>query len=120
MARITRRTYDKMVKVSAAMKTKPGQIIGYRVSDEPADKSEHFCTCKKCGQAVDKRDLGQVFHHELPNHQPLPESPFRPRRHNASEVGARKSMVWPTADDSVGGVSTLARLLPINPPAAIP
>lgn len=84
MARITRRKYEEMIK-AAAMKIKPGQIIGYRVGCEPTDEFEHFYTCKKCGQAVDKRDLGQVFHHELPNHQPISESPFRPRRHNTHQ-----------------------------------
>lgn len=81
MARITTRKYDKMVK-AAALKIKHGQIIGYRMGGEHAGESEHFYTCKKCGQAVDKRDLGQVFHHEAPNHQPLAESPFNDLRHN--------------------------------------
>lgn len=60
MARITRRKYHRLVK-AAARKIKPGQIIGYRVGGESADDSEHFYPCKECGQAVDKRDLGQVF-----------------------------------------------------------
>ena len=79
MARITRHKYDEMVR-AAARKIKPGRIIGYRMGSEPASESEHFYTCKKCGQAVDKRDLGQVFHHEVPNHQPLPDSPFKAPR----------------------------------------
>ena len=75
MPRITRRRYDAMVR-AAARKIRPGQIIGYRLGGEPASDSEHFYACKKCGQAVDKRDLGQAFHHEVPNHQPLPGCPF--------------------------------------------
>jgi len=35
---------------------------------------EHFYICADCGQAVDMRDLGQVFHHEEPGHSPLPLS----------------------------------------------
>ena len=53
---------------------KPGQIIGYRVSGEPKDERDHFYACKACGQMVDMRDLGQVFHHEKKRHRPLPES----------------------------------------------
>lgn len=32
------------------------------------NEHEHFYTCAACGQAVDKRDLGQVFHHEERGH----------------------------------------------------
>lgn len=42
-----------------------------RISGEPADESEHFYICKVCGQAVDKRRLGDVFHHEGAGHAPL-------------------------------------------------
>lgn len=47
-------------------------IRGERVGGEPAKESEHFYRCPACGQAVDMRDLGQVFHHEEPGHKPLP------------------------------------------------
>jgi hypothetical protein len=67
---------------AAARKTNPGQIIGYRLGGEPVNESEHFYTCKKCGQAVDKRDLGQVFHHKVPNHQPFMGSPFNAPWHD--------------------------------------
>ena len=33
---------------------------------------DNFYTCEHCGQAVDKRSLGQVFHHEGFDHKPLP------------------------------------------------
>lgn len=34
---------------------------------------DHFFVCSKCGQAVDRRRLGDVMYHELqPNHGPLP------------------------------------------------
>jgi hypothetical protein len=36
------------------------------------DEAEHFYTCKACGQAVDKRRLGDVFHHEEAGHEPIP------------------------------------------------
>lgn len=43
-----------------------------RVGGDPANEVEHFYICLACGQAVDKRDLGEVFHHEMPGHEPLP------------------------------------------------
>ena len=39
---------------------------------EPSDEREHFYVCKACGQAVDMRRLGDVFHHEEPDHKPIP------------------------------------------------
>jgi hypothetical protein len=53
------------------MKVQPGEIIGTRVGGEPANETDHFFKCKACGQAVDMRDLGQVFHHEEDDHKPL-------------------------------------------------
>ena len=50
------------------LNTKPSQ----RVGPPPADEREHFYTCEGCGQAVDMRKLGDVFHHEEPEHEPLP------------------------------------------------
>lgn len=44
------------------------RIIGNRVGGEPHDESEHFIVCAACGQAIDCRDLGEVFRHEEPNH----------------------------------------------------
>ena len=43
-----------------------------RMAGEPEDESVHFYVCKACGQAVDKRNLGDVFHHEEKGHAPLP------------------------------------------------
>lgn len=51
----------------------PRHIIGRRATGEPGDPLEHFYICKSCGQPVDMRDLGAVFHHEEPDHDPLPE-----------------------------------------------
>ena len=42
------------------------------MAGEPEDESVHFYVCKACGQAVDKRNLGDVFYHEEPGHEPLP------------------------------------------------
>ena len=50
---------------------RPEQIIGRRLGEEPKDACEHFYVYKQCGQAVDKRDAGQVIHHEKPDHHPL-------------------------------------------------
>lgn len=50
-------------------------IRGTPVDDNgnPIDipEGEHFYKCSACGQAVDKCDLGQVFHHEERGHEPL-------------------------------------------------
>lgn len=56
-----------------------GPLIGQRVKlvdgeyvrDEPEDEAEHFYVCAACDQAVDRRDLGQVIHHETPGHKPI-------------------------------------------------
>jgi hypothetical protein len=47
-------------------------VRGKQIGGEPADESEHFYVCKACGQAVDKRDLFAVLHHEAEGHKPLP------------------------------------------------
>ena len=39
----------------------------------PEDESVHFYNCEACGQAVDKRKLGDVIHHEEAGHEPIPE-----------------------------------------------
>lgn len=39
--------------------------------DEPVDEAPHFHTCSHCQQAVDRRDLAQVLHHEQVEHQPM-------------------------------------------------
>ena len=50
------------------------KIIGVRIDpktgnpDPPEDERENFYICAACGQAVDKRDLGQVLHHEDEGH----------------------------------------------------
>ena len=46
-------------------------IIGRIVGPEPEDEADHFYLCPTCGQAVDMRDLGQVFHHEEQGHEPV-------------------------------------------------
>lgn len=42
---------------------------GERVGDTPANEAEHFFICADCGQAVDMRDLGEVFRHEEQGHR---------------------------------------------------
>lgn len=46
-------------------------IVGIREGGNPANEEDNFYVCLKCGQAVDMRDLGQVFHHEEPDHKPI-------------------------------------------------
>jgi hypothetical protein len=36
-----------------------------------ANEADHFIVCDACGQAIDCRNLGDVFHHEVEGHQPL-------------------------------------------------
>lgn len=46
---------------------------GVLISGRPiTSEADHFYVCEQCKQAVDMRDLGQVFHHEAPGHQPIP------------------------------------------------
>ena len=44
---------------------------GVRVGPQPENEADHYFNCKRCGQAVDMRDLGQVLHHEQLEHEPL-------------------------------------------------
>jgi hypothetical protein len=44
-------------------------IVGRRVGKQPENETDHFYICPQCGQAVDMRELWQVFHHEDPDHQ---------------------------------------------------
>src|SRR4051812_7663909 len=47
-----------------------GRIVG----DEPGEESEHSYSCSECGQAVDRRSLYQVLHHEEVDHEPMSEA----------------------------------------------
>lgn len=63
-----------MVLGSIPMESAPNRcmgIVGQPSSGEPADEREHFYICNVCGQAVDYRQLGQVFHHEQRDHERL-------------------------------------------------
>ena len=46
-------------------------IIGHRVGGDPEGERDNFYVCAACGQAVDMRDLGQVFHHEEAGHDQI-------------------------------------------------
>lgn len=46
-------------------------IKGVRQGGEPDNEADHFYTCACCGQAVDKRNFNEVFHHEILNHKPM-------------------------------------------------
>lgn len=46
-------------------------IIGHREGGDPENELDNFYNCKACGQSVDMRDLGQVFHHEDEGHKPI-------------------------------------------------
>lgn len=51
----------------------PKSVVGSREDGEPTDPLDHFYVCPACGQPVDKRDLGAVFHHEDKGHDRLPD-----------------------------------------------
>lgn len=51
-----------------------GIIVGVQVGAAPKDEATYFFLCKNCGQAVDRRDLGQVFHHKVREHKRLLDS----------------------------------------------
>lgn len=38
---------------------------------EVANEADHFFVCGQCGQAVDMRNLGDVFAHEDPHDKPI-------------------------------------------------
>jgi hypothetical protein len=67
-------TVHEFLKHHGIAPVKPGKIIGNRAGGSFGEEKEHFYVCASCGQAVDMRDLGQVFHHEEPGHKPLPTS----------------------------------------------
>lgn len=46
-------------------------IKGNRQGGDPENEFDNFYKCKACGQSVDMRDLGQVFHHEDKGHEPI-------------------------------------------------
>jgi len=43
-----------------------------RVGGEPEDERHHFMECPTCGQWFDCRKLGDVFHHDEPEHERIP------------------------------------------------
>lgn len=48
-----------------------GRVGGRRLGGDPNDEREPFLRLPRVAQSVDKRDLGQAFHHEEPEHKPL-------------------------------------------------
>ena len=42
------------------------------IGPKGAKEEDHYYVCEACGQAVDMRRLGDVFHHEDEGHEPLP------------------------------------------------
>jgi hypothetical protein len=63
---------DDWLKGLIARRDRLRGVLGKRVGGEPESESEHFYICEACGQAVDKRDLHAVLHHEAEGHEPLP------------------------------------------------
>ncbi|RWM23244.1 MAG: hypothetical protein E5X53_10525 [Mesorhizobium sp.] len=48
------------------------RIKGERHGPPANDEEGCFEFCPVCGQTFDKRNLGEVLHHHLPDHEPLP------------------------------------------------
>ncbi|RWC69586.1 MAG: hypothetical protein EOS71_27915 [Mesorhizobium sp.] len=46
-------------------------ITGRRHGGDPACEQDHFYSCRKCGQPIDRRDLREVIWHERPAHERL-------------------------------------------------
>jgi hypothetical protein len=63
---------DAWWKALVARRERLKGVLGRRIGGGPADESDHFYVCEKCGQAVDMRDLHAVIHHESEGHEPLP------------------------------------------------
>jgi hypothetical protein len=72
--RIRRPTVPALFAQLGIRPPRPGTIKGQRADNLPVGEEQHFYVCKACDQAVDMRDLGQVFHHEVPGHKKLPEN----------------------------------------------
>jgi non-homologous end joining protein Ku len=60
---------DKDLRKTAARMSKRS-----RKRAPPKDESGYFYICEECGQAVDKRSVAQIFHHEELSHLPLTEA----------------------------------------------
>jgi hypothetical protein len=63
---------EQLRQALIAMRHKLKGIRGRRIGGEPTNEAENFYVCKACGQAVDKRDLFAVLHHEVEGHEALP------------------------------------------------
>jgi len=48
--------------------------LGRLVGKQPTNEADHFYVCEACGDAVDMRDLADVFRHEEPGHEPKVKS----------------------------------------------
>jgi hypothetical protein len=46
-------------------------VVGERDDGDP-DELKHWALCPVCQQAVDRRDLAAVLHHNQARHEPLP------------------------------------------------
>lgn len=57
------------LKVVSKITNDAKSILGKREGKEPENELDHFITCASCGQSIDMRDLGQVFHHEGEGHE---------------------------------------------------
>ena len=61
-----------MSKVTNSAKGITGQRkIKLRDIGLPENERDNFYNCGACGQPVDMRDLGQVFHHEENGHETI-------------------------------------------------
>lgn len=61
-----------MAEVSSKRRKAANELA---VTAPAVPEREHLRTCEACGQQFDPRNLGDVLHHEMPGHTPLPEEP---------------------------------------------
>lgn len=70
--RMMKLSVPELLKKLGIGRIAPETITGSRIGGDPEDERKHFYICVRCGQAVDKRDLGQILHHEEPEHKRVP------------------------------------------------
>lgn len=61
--------FDRQQAASSRRQQQRNRLNRLRAMTE---ETEHFHECPICRQQVDRRRLGDVLHHEQPDHQPIP------------------------------------------------
>jgi hypothetical protein len=48
--------------------------VGHLLGALPVSEAGNFWTCHACGHLVDRRRLGEVLHHDILGHKPIPRN----------------------------------------------